>query len=833
MASKGDWDFGQKVVELDYATLDRVRECIAVQEKIHDMGGSPRTLADIMREKGYLTRGQIEAVLKLLADDRQKTTHHPPTQVHPPPHAQPSTHVHAPQTTHRHAPAPFTQTHVGGQSQQTHTQTHHVVAEAPRPHRRRLLLRRRETPSGINSYTALLFVLFGVVALMFYYSDELGISEAETLEETPSDVAHPVPAFDAAHARRELDAIVAAQAADQGKYAAIDRIMDRYVVYLGKYQGTPAAKDGEGRRKAYIGEIAKAGENLLSSIKTKAGEPLGRGALGEVVGLYRQFPSTLLDRSAAGKSVRQELARLTDEIDERYHLDKARFDRVLAAGNDREALGIIEGILLYIDPDHRAEVERLRAEILERQERSEGLKNDELRDDIVLLGCGIKRALGERDAGAALRQIDRFLAKRGADETARLLEMPSGDGLTTLLCLERREYEKASASIGATLRSGAGGATDLFLDIRDVLLLDVAFRSFKDDDLRRMSVGDVARRMETVLKAGDGSSHLALALLWYYAPSPESQRMAIPHFERARSLDVPGVERYLQALTSDLTKLRSERIERELAAARRAAERREWEIVEETLEGLLRSPVDRPMLGSVKDVEEMRDIGRRQAKRVKDLRAETLAGVRDLGGGLYRFAYDFASEAQLGAFQSLKGAKSTWVVRNGLLEGNGSPAMMWKRAAAGDIEVEFDLFPLDPRNVALNICYRPESDTRYYACVFGMDLLEGDVERKQGLPVNGVYKYPVNVDFNRWLMPSFWDEWKRRAVGHAVREVTLQAGGRYRIAVERKGEAVRMKVDGSPIWEGSDAEYTGGHAVLSLSKSHARIDNLVFIVKVP
>jgi serine/threonine-protein kinase len=55
-------NFGNLAVELGYTTVERVNECIQIQQKIRELGVVPKRLGEIMVDKGYLTEIQVREI---------------------------------------------------------------------------------------------------------------------------------------------------------------------------------------------------------------------------------------------------------------------------------------------------------------------------------------------------------------------------------------------------------------------------------------------------------------------------------------------------------------------------------------------------------------------------------------------------------------------------------------------------------------------------------------------------------------------------------------------------------------------------------------------------
>ena len=59
-----DLHFGSVAIRLSYTTLERVDECIRLQEKMKQLGVVPKKLGEIMIAKGYLTDLQLKEIIK-------------------------------------------------------------------------------------------------------------------------------------------------------------------------------------------------------------------------------------------------------------------------------------------------------------------------------------------------------------------------------------------------------------------------------------------------------------------------------------------------------------------------------------------------------------------------------------------------------------------------------------------------------------------------------------------------------------------------------------------------------------------------------------------------
>ena len=62
--------FGQVAVRHGFAAASQVNECILVQNEERKAGQDPRHVGQIMIEKGYLSQEKVQAVLRLMAQER-------------------------------------------------------------------------------------------------------------------------------------------------------------------------------------------------------------------------------------------------------------------------------------------------------------------------------------------------------------------------------------------------------------------------------------------------------------------------------------------------------------------------------------------------------------------------------------------------------------------------------------------------------------------------------------------------------------------------------------------------------------------------------------------
>ncbi|MFH1231351.1 MAG: serine/threonine-protein kinase, partial [Planctomycetota bacterium] len=55
-------NFGELAVELGYTTVEKVNECLSIQQKIRELGVNPKKLGELMIDKGYLSETQVKDI---------------------------------------------------------------------------------------------------------------------------------------------------------------------------------------------------------------------------------------------------------------------------------------------------------------------------------------------------------------------------------------------------------------------------------------------------------------------------------------------------------------------------------------------------------------------------------------------------------------------------------------------------------------------------------------------------------------------------------------------------------------------------------------------------
>ena len=129
--------------------------------------------------------------------------------------------------------------------------------------------------------------------------------------------------------------------------------------------------------------------------------------------------------------------------------------------------------------------------------------------------------------------------------------------------------------------------------------------------------------------------------------------------------------------------------------------------------------------------------------------------------------------------------------------------------------------------------YYRSGSASHYSMTLGFDWVgkeDGDAsntaEDRFGMPRMCLIKYPVDVKKSQWKDEVEWRKWKARLVGSATSDWRPKPGTTNHFRFERSGASIRFIVDGNPVWEGEDSEYSRGHLYL-YSDCRMRMDNMV------
>jgi serine/threonine-protein kinase len=222
--------------------------------------------------------------------------------------------------------------------------------------------------------------------------------------------------------------------------------------------------------------------------------------------------------------------------------------------------------------------------------------------------------------------------------------------------------------------------------------------------------------------------------------------------------------------------------------------------------------------------------------------AEVYRGaVETLDGGRLKVTYDFNTKEQLEAFEVLAlDARNRWSLTLGALGSSGDKcAVRWRTPVKGDVELEYDLTPVDPpQNVAVNLYWNAAAANRHYSVVFGFDIITGKedpqdaAEERFQMPRTCILRYPTGFAPNdpEWVKAGTWKRLYDALVGKATGEWKLAKNRKDRVRIARVGKKVTLAVGTTSLWEGEDETYGEG-SILFYADSRVRIDNLSITFK--
>jgi hypothetical protein len=390
-----------------------------------------------------------------------------------------------------------------------------------------------------------------------------------------------------------------------------------------------------------------------------------------------------------------------------------------------------------------------------------------------------------------------------------------------------------------------GGKKVLVIDGKRALDFDDPWAELKPLDHAQLSERSVDpdRAAAKTKAGGDPVQLLRWALYLYYLPSGDKYwEVAEEWFKRSIQLKGRGVRIYLANLLVQRKADREHMIKAEFESAKKLVAERRWREAERTLEKI-RAEADSPFVNK-----NLSEIDTLNAKVVEALRAEKefeqvyRGKVASLDGGRLKVSYDFEAKDQLDAFEILEldpKVKGKWSLDRGAIGSSGDKsAIRWRTPVKGDVEIEYDLTPVDEaQNLAVDLYWNAGAN-KHYGVVFGFDIITGkedpknEVEKAQGMARNCILKYPLGVKANDpdWPLPAFWNNLFKRQVGKAVGEWPLAKNKKAHIKVSRLGNKLSFAIDGGLQWEGEDGDYAEG-SLLFYADSRARIDNLVITFK--
>ncbi len=726
-----------------------------------------------------------------------------------------------------------------------------------------------------------LVFLFGTGGLAWYISSN-----------PPEEVSREIPEETdpwAEYAQSEMKAILSEQDALE-RFKGASRIFSRYRVLRNKVRGTKWEARASRQEASFRDSFEKAADVELERIRKKE-KPLREKKVDtQILALYATFPSQFLRVTPAGEVAWDEIRTLRARIRDRFVRDRKILEEHLKAWELDSARAIHDGMEAYVSVELRMDFEVI-GETIEEMELVRSVRiRREVADRYFRVDQAIRTAMQNRDCPVAIREITKFLRHKWSaeqrpfvflrsvdygevirlagearwEEVIRLTGIDSGDpsGLSTAqavlldfraAALVSRFLLKAESGLESAILAGEKGAFDFqrargsksYLEKRgertwlvvgeDRLIPISGLGSFPTVDV--VQLGAHGWGADPGFEAS-GWGQMAAGLLFHYSGSAVDFARSRKYLESAKTLGMTGVEVYLSTLSSAHTERQEHMIRNEIIQIDTWIRKHRYEDAWIALDTLLRES-DHPFVKENRgDLD--RKLAEINAQRtvLQKMSSDFRAPVTYTPSGRLQVKYDFSLPKQLEAFGTLEKAgghplRGRWKWRNGVMESAAFPsAMQWKMEMKGDLEITYELTPLEePQNIVVDLFYRP-GGKKHYAVVFGFDWVgkangdpENTVEERFGMPRNCVVKYPVDVLLQDWEIPGTWDVWKERLVGGAVQAVELSRDTTHYVRILRQGARIQLHVDGKLAWEGEDGEYREGF-LLFYSDCRTRMDNI-------
>ncbi len=478
--------------------------------------------------------------------------------------------------------------------------------------------------------------------------------------------------------------------------------------------------------------------------------------------------------------------------------------------------------------------------------RRERIEKD-ISERYLMIDGDFKAALARRDPRGAAEVVRRFVYGPWKELESGVVRVEGVDYEALEKALEGWEAARVAEICDAAMADVAAmpdTAHAALLDLRNAALVrlffdDAAAAAGPGSDIGKLSEESLASLVE---KTGKSTS-ARIGFFCYYAAGDLHEK-AYLLLMRAHAEGARGIKPFLANRVAPAQEDLERALEVKFGAAGEYLSRGQWAPAKALLEQVLKHPAR--LFTQKKRVEIDRMLVQAAEGAARDAKLAGYYGGRvdRVDMATLRVTYDFESADQAAAFEGVAEAegrvfKGRWGIDRGVMESSVVTSVtFWKQRLKGDVEVEYDVTPLEaPQNIVLDLYYNKGID-RHYGVVFGFDWVgkadgdrENTAEDRWGMPRTCVIKYPVSADRQRWREEEPWTRWKERLVGKRVGE-----GGRLerdrpsRVRVIRKGAAIRVLLDGAPVWEGEDADYTEGRLVF-FSDTRCRLDNLSIVFK--
>jgi hypothetical protein len=790
MASSADWLFGQKLVAMGVCPLDQIRDALAEADR------EKRPLAEVLRDRGV-------SLAKL-----------------------------------REAGA--------------------TVAERPgTPVRRPLAELKPSKLPWVLAAAALLAVGGWLI---------LRPSSETKLVETDPDRAP----------REELEKLAASEDLEKAP-----EVVGAYEAYGRRWAGLKWELRSHEKLEAFRARADVPARAALEALAPREAELLEAGRIADALRLYLAIPPKFL-ATDAGKAAKAKILELGQKARAAYAKGRGEAEKLLADGKFAAAEEKARALAAVAPAEAGPEIDDLKVRIDREARGARGKARQEVADKYLEIDGKVKAHLTRRPPSprGAAREILLFVTAPW-DETRRPFARAEGVDYEALKkAVEDWNPEALRAAAEAALpdpespdRLSTGEAA--ILDFRAAALVELFYRdaqaamrkaveSGEALDLPGLGKGRFEKQGESTVfvRAGAGIVEASGAPLsdedlealagresgaeadlragfFYFQCSPGREAKAYDRLEKARQAGAKGVKVYLTGLylarQVDLAKSLRTKFE----AAEEVFGKRQW-------------PATRKLLGEVLEhaahpfVKEKRPLIEKMLFEIADgsdaerrLSARMKGKATTLPDGRVRVVYDFETPDQADGFEppgedEARAFPGRWRIVEGGLESSAREAsvLRWKTPLKGDVEVSYDLTPIEePQNVTAAL-YARKGGPGHYAVVLGFDWVgrgEGDrdnsVEDRRGMPRACVIKYPVKADKLRWREPDEWLRWQERLVGERTSKDPIKPalGKTLRLSIVRQGALIRVLADGEEYWRGEDVEHNDGSLVF-FSDSRCRLE---------
>jgi hypothetical protein len=643
-------------------------------------------------------------------------------------------------------------------------------------------------------------------------------------------------------------------------------VIRAYQDYQRRWAGLKWELEAQGRLRAFLEKAEVPARAELDAIEAKAAGMRDVDALR----LYLAYPSRFLE-TESGKAAKAKIAELGQKARAAYVKGRAEAEKLLKDGKFKAAEDQARALAAIAPAEAAAEVEDLKVRIDREARGARGKARQEVADKYLETDGKVKERLARRPPNprAAAREILAFVTAPWDELRRPFVRVEGVDYEALKKAVEewkpdvlRALAEAAMADVESPDRLTTGEVA--ILDFRAAALVEQFYRDVQSAmkkavesgetlELPDLGKGKFEKRGDSTVFTGEaegkplsdedlealaaregGPERDLRAGFFFFFCSSGREAKAYERLEKAREAGAKGVKVYLTGLYLARQVELAQSLRTKFESAEQVFGQRQWPATRKLLGELLQHPEHpfvkekRPLIEKMLfEIADGTDVERRLSAKLKG-KATTLPDGRT------RVVYDFETAEQADGFEPVESFPGRWKAVEGGLESAAREASVtrWKTPLKGDVEVSYDLTPIEaPQNVTAAL-YQGASG--HYSFVIGFDWVgrgEGDrdnsAEDRHGMPRACVIKYPVKADKSRWREAEEWERWRERLLGERTSSSALNPalGKTLRLSIVRKGPSLRVLVDGEEYWRGEDPEHTEGSLVF-FSDSRCRLEAL-------